>query len=237
MLPRILATTRKVGEKIMNNDFNQDEMDEVEEPTALQKFKEWAQENLRVIVSVLIVFLIASSIYSYSKRGAENTELAQDDSEIEDILTDLSSEEDATTPETPTENEDGEEVAVTSPDKNTTPAPAVEEKTTTAPKVTESTETENSFIEVAQNGNGTTHLARRALAHYLEKNADSTLTAEHKIYIEDYLRKNISAKGHISLGTSVEFSKSLIKQAIDASKNLNDAQLKNLQKYSANVNF
>ncbi|EKE20511.1 MAG: hypothetical protein ACD_7C00543G0001 [uncultured bacterium] len=229
----------------MNNDFNQDEMDETEEPTTLQKIKEWSQENLRIIVSVLIVFLIASSIYSYSKRGTENTEVAEDNSEIEDILTDLSSDENIPPTETPAveENKD-KEVASTNTEAPAKNAPAqVEEKKTeapkqeVAPKVTESTETENSFVEVAQRGEGTTHLARRALAHYLEKNADSSLTPEHKIYIEDYLRKNISQKGHIALGTSVEFSKSLIKQAIDASKNLNDGQLKNLQKYSANVNF
>lgn len=226
----------------MNNDFDQDDVNETEEPTALQKFKEWVQENLRIIVSVLIVFLIASSIYSYSKRGAENTEIAQENNEIEDILTDLSSEEGTeTSEEAPIEEEtEGEEVATNTQESET---PKKEEvkveapKQESAPKVTESTETENSFVEVAQQGDGTTHLARKALANYLEKNADSSLTAEHKIYIEDYLRKNISQRGGISVGTSVEFSKGLIKQAIDASKNLNDAQLKNLQKYSANVNF
>lgn len=225
----------------MNNDFDNDDMNETEEPTTLQKFKEWVQENLRIIVSVLIVFLIASSIYSYSKRGTENEQVAQENNEIEDILTDLSSEEDTDTSEAPVAEETTEDEEIAATEEKTEDV-AVEEKVEApkqenAPKVTESTETENSFVEVSQKGEGTTHLARRALAHYLEKNADSSLTAEHKIYIEDYLRKNISQTGHIALGTSAEFSKSLIKQAIDASKNLNDAQLKNLQKYSANVNF
>ncbi|MDX9913324.1 MAG: hypothetical protein RBS77_01960 [Candidatus Moranbacteria bacterium] len=232
----------------MNNDFNPDEMDETEEPTALQKFKDWAQENLRIIVSVLIVFLIASSIYSYSKRGSEVAEVTEEGSEIENILSDLSSEETTDSAETPAPEEatQDEETApeaakpaeTKTPDTGAPAAPQKEEPKQEAVKqVAESKETENSFVEVAQGGEGTTHLARRALAHYLEKNADSSLTKEHKIYIEDYLRKNVSPQGHIMLGTSVEFSKSLIKQAIDASKNLNDAQLKNLQKYSANVNF
>ncbi len=223
----------------MNNDFNHDDMNETEEPTALQKFKEWLQENLRIIVSVLIVFLIASSIYSYSKRGAENTQIAKDSNELEDILTNLSSEDATDETETPAEPEDGkDEVATTTPEAPTkVEAPQAEPQKEAPQQATEARETENSFVETAQRGDGTTHLARRALAHYLEKNADSSLTAEHKIYIEDYLRKNVSATGHITVSTSVEFSKSLIKQAIDASKNLNDAQLKNLQKYSANVNF
>jgi len=220
----------------MNNDFEHDEMSEFEEPTTMQKFKEWTQENLRIIVSVLIVLLIASSIYSYSKRGEENTKLAQEDAELESILGDIDSAKDSEEEglvveenNKPQENKP-EEVKKEEPKKE-------EVKTEVTQKTSESQETETSFIESAQAGDGTTHLARKALAHYLEKNSDSSLTAEHKIYIEDYLRKNISQKGHLSIGTSVEFSKDLIKQAISASKNLNEGQLKNLHKYSANVNF
>ena len=98
-----------------------------------------------------------------------------------------------------------------------------------------SRETETSFVETAERGNGTTHLARRALAHYLEKNADSSLTAEHKVYIEDYLRKNIEFRGTVTTKTSIEFSKDLVRQGIEKSKTLNDRQLQNLKKYSARV--
>lgn len=230
----------------MNNEFNNDEMDETEEPTAMQKAKEWTQENLRILVSVLIVLLIALSIYSYSKRGTETEQLAQnDDDGIENILSDLiPNESDENTSEEMGETDSNRDTTVEqdSPKAETpttgkadVPAPSEEKQDT--PQINQTQETESSFIEVAQAGDGTTHLARKALANYLEKNTDSSLTAEHKIYIEDYLRKNISTTGHVAMGSSVEFSKSLIKQAIDASKNLNDGQLKNLQKYSANVNF
>jgi len=220
----------------MDNDFNNDEFNESEEPTAMQKFKEWVQENLRIIISVLIVFLIATSIYSYSKRGEEDKVAQEEGSEIENILSDLSTDKEddkseKTAEEKSTDAEENKSAEVKEEKKVEQPKQEVSQKTS------ESQETDNSFIEVAQAGNGTTHLARRALAHYLEKNPDSSLTPEHKIYIEDYLRKNVSPKGHIAIGTSVEFSKDLIKQAIGASKNLNDAQLRNLQKYSANVNF
>lgn len=219
---------------LMNNDFENDEMGDFEEPTAMQKFKEWVQENLRIIVSIFIVLLIASSIYSYSKRGDESTELAQEESELENILSDISPENNST-PDTDKGNLAVEE---NKPEEVKKEEPKKEDvKPETSQKMAEAQETEKSFIESAQRGDGTTHLARRALAHHLEKNPDSSLTAEHKIYIEDYLRKNISQKGHLSIGESVEFSKDLIKQAISASKNLNEGQLKNLQKYSANVNF
>ena len=76
-----------------------------------------------------------------------------------------------------------------------------------------------------------THLARRALSNYLEKNSDSELTVEHKIYIEDYLRKHVAKKG-IHVGTTAEFSKSLVAEAITKSKTLNEKQLQNLHKYA-----
>ncbi len=32
------------------------------------KFKNWLQDNIRIIISIFIVILIAGGIYSYSKR-------------------------------------------------------------------------------------------------------------------------------------------------------------------------
>jgi len=171
--------------------------------------KQWLQDNLRIITSIIIVLVIALGIYSYSKRtqvpGIDDfqSQVTQEES------TDASST--AVTPETGTDTKTG--------------APVV-----AAP----SQETEQAFIETAVKGDGTTKLARRALANYLEKNPDSTLTAEHKIYIEDYLRKQVPQK-RVFVGTSVEFSKSLIQNAITQSKNLNERQLQNLHKYAVRV--
>jgi hypothetical protein len=53
--------------------------------------------------------------------------------------------------------------------------------------------------------------------------------------MEDYLRKHIGHSAGVNLGEKVSFSKDIISQAVNASKNLNDTQLKNLQKYSAMV--
>jgi hypothetical protein len=171
----------------------------------------WFQDNLRIIVSVFIVGAIALGIYSYSQRSADTTdELATDE------LTMLESE--------PT----GSIVDSAQPTVET------KKPEMTAPKEL-SRETEGSFVETAERGNGTTHLARRALWHHLEKSPDSTLTAEHMVYIEDYLRKNISKSGGLRPGESVEFSKSLIDQAIERSKTLTPRQLTNLKKYSARV--
>lgn len=186
--------------------MNENETIDLEEESG-DKATAWVQDNLRVIVSVFIVAAIALGIYSYSGRNA-NTDT--------DTLGSGSSTEDGTTlgnGSTDTIKKDGVTTIKTAPAEI-------------------SKETETAFIETAERGNGTTHLARRALQNYLEKTPDSSLSKEHKIYIEDYLRKNIPQKGGVKIGTSIEFSKVLIDQAISHAKTLNDRQLEHLKRYS-----
>lgn len=179
----------------------------VEEVTETNTLSNWMQDNLRILISVLIVVLIAGGIYSYSKRT-----------------------------ETPTIDQIGQE-SITEQDKAATDNATVTPDTSKGKQVATtatSQETETSFVETAGSGDGMTILARRALANYLEKNPDSALTPEHKIYIEDFLRKSVPKKG-IHVGTSVEFSKDLVQKAIEKSKNLNERQLQNLHKYAVRV--
>ncbi len=210
-------TIHKLGRKV--NHMEEDKDMSYEEETT-EKIKVWVQENLRVITSVFIVAVIAFGIYSYSDRTPTS-----DDASLKKIA---SSEI----------TKDGlKSDAVTSEEAAKATA-STEEKAATDTQVqpTEtSQETEGSFIEVASRGEGLTNLARKATTNYLEKNADSSLTFEHRIYIEDYLRKNVANQSGVKIGTNVEFSKDLIKKAIDASKTLNDSQLQNLKKYSARV--
>ncbi|MFA4818002.1 MAG: hypothetical protein WC608_04760 [Parcubacteria group bacterium] len=175
------------------------------------KAKQWLQDNLRIIISILIVVAIAGGIYSYSKRSqSPSQDLAnQEMNQPGEGTTEGIVAGDKTTAGTNTENKQGVAAAT-------------------------SQETDNSFIETAGKGDSRTKLARMALANYLEKNPDSTLTPEHKIYIEDYLRKNVPPQ-RVFVGTSLEFSKDLIQNAITKSKTLNDRQLKNLHKYSVLV--
>ncbi len=190
----------------MQDNINIDE--EINQATA----KQWLQDNLRVIISILIVVAIAGGIYSYSKRSEQS------------MLTKETAVEESTSPEN---------LAVTT-DQVAETATAKKGDVKETPKAT-SQETEKSFVETAGRGDGKTVLARRALANYLEKNQDATLSAEHKIYIEDYLRKKVSHSGSVHVGTSVEFSKDLIQEAIGRAKILNEKQLQNLHKYAVRV--
>lgn len=209
---------------------------ESEESQAGQ-LKQWFQDNLRIIVSIFIVVVIAGGIYSYSKRGNVPTtteEPVATENQSEEGTVQIAGNSEEKSPETT------KEAAVNKEEKKEESKPAVEAPKTESPKEevsssTASKETTDSFIEIAAKGNGTTHLARMALADYLEKNPDSSLTKEHKIYIEDYLRKNVGKSGNIAVGTQIEFSKDLIQRSIEQAKKLNNNQLKNLQKYSAQV--
>jgi len=189
-----------------------EQQDPMFEESSADQAKAWVQEYLRIIVSVFIVAAIALGIYSYSQR------------------TPINGDNENTLLET---KQGGTSVTEDKKSEGTVKA-EVKNAVIVTPEL--SRETETSFIEQAELGNGTTHLARRALAHYLEKNEDSSLSTEQKVYIEDYLRKNVDFRGVVTTKTSIEFSKDLVKQGIEKSKTLNDRQLENLKKYSARVN-
>ena len=204
------------------------------------KIKNWLQDNIRIVISVLIVVAIAGGIYSYSKRSDElswEEELAQEQSALE---------EESPTPEATEEapvNVIGQEKKDEEKKETQQPTPQVEQQPEeiklngdgAQDEMVGSEETQEAFVEVAAKGDGTTKMARRALKSYLEKNNDSGLTAEHKIYIEDYLRKNINHPQKVVPGEKISFSKDLIKTAIEQSKTLNQKQLDNLKKYSSRV--
>lgn len=92
----------------------------------------------------------------------------------------------------------------------------------------------------AKKGEGLTHLARRAGREYLAKtNPGFTVTKEHKIFIEDFLKdaalNEREGNDRVQVGEEVRFSEELIRQAIAQARTLSDKQLKNLEQFSARV--
>ena len=265
------------------------------------KVKNWLQDNIRVILSVLIVATIMAGIYSYSKRtvvpagnvdssteinlaeadieeddsnavvvvGEDNqdnkTEKVEDSSSGKLSIEQIDSEDEnkeAKAEEAERAKEAAAQIEVNKVAEENK-AQAEEEEAKKAEKTRQaeeakkaeedrqaevarqtdqrqntensSEETGSSFDEIAGAGDSLTTLARRATQHYLEKNPTEGLSAEHKVYIEDYLQKQSNHSTGVNLGEKVSFSKDLISQAISVSKGLNQDQLKNLQKYSAMV--
>ncbi len=197
------------------------------EDNGREKIKVWFQENLRMIVSIAIVVVIAGGIYSYSKRTeapSAGPETAATEEEAEGKISVIGGEdkEEAEPAEEEQVREEGE-----------TPQPAETQQEAPAPEEV-SRETDTAFVETAVAGDSVTKLARRALANYLEKSPEPQLTAEHKVYIEDYLRRQVE-DGFIKVGETRQFSKDMIAGAIEKSRGLNENQLKNLEKYSQRV--
>ena len=96
---------------------------------------------------------------------------------------------------------------------------------------------EKNYVEVAKQGEGITHLARKALKEYLSENSQNfELTPEHKIYIEDYITKKMGGSWLI-LGENLEISGDLIAEAIEKAETLTPEQLENLTQYSQLVPF
>lgn len=88
------------------------------------------------------------------------------------------------------------------------------------------------YEEVAEPGEGITHLARKAVREYLkDKGEGLNLTKEHKIYIEDYLQKK-TGDYYLQIGQKLSFEEKLIKEAIDKAVTLTPEQLQNLTQYS-----
>jgi len=220
--------------------FEDDEDFDEEGEDTWEKLRNWVQDNLRVILSVLIVALIAVGIYNYSKKPVEEDTISQVDeivSEQEEITV---ADQDAPEEEIKVEDTQEEETVVVeepAEEVQEVETPEVEEVTPVTPEptvVTEETSTGKTYKVEAAQGDGTTHLARKALKDYLASMPDSELTKEHKIYIEDYMRRQVQA-GRLGVGETREFSESLIQQAIAQSKTLSERDLQHLKIYSARV--
>lgn len=93
----------------------------------------------------------------------------------------------------------------------------------------------NDFSAKAEKGEGVTHLARHALAQYLKSAKPAiSLSKEHKIYIEDYLRRT-SKKDHLRVGEELTFLRKTIEQAIRKAQQLGEGQLHKLTQYANRV--
>ena len=201
------------------------------------KFKNWLQDNIRIILSVLIVVAIAAGIYSYSKRT--EAPIGQEEIAIDEFMEE---EEDAVTiigedieDEVDVEEEEMDGVTISEAEPEAMTDEVVVNNQMEESQTAISEETDEAFIETAARGDSRTTLARQALRNFLEKNNDSSLTAEHKIYIEDYLQKTVGHTSGVHVGTQITFSKIQIRDAIEKSKTLTESQLNNLTKYAQRV--
>lgn len=197
----------------------------------LGKIKDGIYENWQTVLVAVIVLIVGISAYYYNERPAETPAASEQEN------SQAAAEAEASTAEE--QNAEAADAAEASAeDQNAAAeqtAPAASEETKTkedtavADANTVTVEGEN-YKVTAVKGEGLTHLARKAMNQYLEKNPNDQVTSLHKIYIEDYLRKQVAASP-IEIGHAETFSQGMIEQAIAASQKLSAKQLDNLKKY------
>jgi len=104
----------------------------------------------------------------------------------------------------------------------------------------EETEERKVYTKEAQRGDGLTHLARRAITEYMNEEG-VTLSAEERIYVEDYVQKRLSPERgeprFLEIGEEVEISQELIEEGVQEAENLMPAQKSNLTQYANLVSF
>ncbi len=177
------------------------------------------KESPRTVSALIIILIVAAAIYAFSG-----------DQKIAD-QTDLNEEKDI--PEMSEEQKNNSDIAGTVKDSSNKPANQEQENGKNVQKeMPKPRSTGETYVEVAEAGDGVTHLARRAADRWLtQNNAGYTVTNEHRIYIEDYIKDQLGSKP-LSIGEEVNISFELIAEAVKAAGQLNDGQLNNLTTYS-----
>lgn len=172
-----------------------------------QKSKGWISKyGSSVILPIVALLILAGGIYLYASQKSQEETLPVFQA-TEEKTADLANFEEETAPAEEEEEKNIEEII-----------PAGRQQ-------------DNMIIEKAVKGDGVTKLARRALKDYLP-NHPQELTNEHKVYIEDYLKDKVGSRP-LEIDEEIAFSEDLIKEAIDASMQLDEGQLENLEKYSS----
>lgn len=170
----------------------------------------------RTVSTIIVILIIAGAIFAFSDRKQKGAS--------------------PSTEPTAEEPQNSAEASTSPSDKAVSSATAKPEAVKATP-LPEAKETAEAYTEVASRGQSVTKLARIATKRYIDANSsEKDLSNEQRVYVEDYLKDQIQRKP-LAIGAEVTFSKDAVKNGIEASKKLTDAQLKNLQKYARNVNW
>ncbi|MCE9643497.1 MAG: hypothetical protein K8Q97_04280 [Candidatus Andersenbacteria bacterium] len=201
---------------------------EPQEENKVSGFVERMKESPRTVSAIIIVVIVIAAIYAFSGNNQKQVAIET---------------------ATPTPEASTQPTASTSPIAKdgkvtggataaVTPIAPIDKNTLMdqSKALPEEKKTDSAYIETAVKGDSLTTLSRKAATRYLASNdAGYQVTNEHRIYIEDYVRKHL-AKQPVTVGSQETISFELIKQAVESAKNLNDKQLHNLTKYTHVLN-
>jgi hypothetical protein len=181
-----------------------------------QRLREWLSNNgSSVILPIVALAILASGIYLYATQKRQQTNIL-----LEENPAVIETETPAETIAVDKDQEIVENLAV---------EPVIEPAVEAIEILPEKRENSDIIVVTAGQGEGVTHLARKALKAHLGES--SNLTKEHKIYIEDYIKDKIGSKT-LEVGEEIEISESLLNEAINSANKLTAEQLKVIEQFS-----
>lgn len=184
--------------------------EETESEGIIAKITGTIEQNWRLLlVGVIILIIALNSSWSNNESSVENNNESTPSTQAEQ-----------SNPSEQNKNENNAQAD----DNNTN-----DNAQTKEPETTNTVSNGNSIVQIAAKSEGITHLARRAVKEYLGSTQEN-LSAEQKIYVEDYLKRKIGSR-LLEVGEKIEFSTDLIKQGAEEAKGLNQKQIENLSKY------
>ncbi|HBE90008.1 MAG: hypothetical protein A3E37_03570 [Candidatus Andersenbacteria bacterium RIFCSPHIGHO2_12_FULL_46_9] len=194
------------------------------------------KESPRTVSALIIILIVAAAIYAFSGESNPQNRQTPDGVAVSENTNDGETNENddqaIAGADADNEGSESEGAKVASGTNKTEGTTATGEKTESKP-IAEPQRTAGSFIEVAEAGDGITHLARKASARWLSENqAGYAVSDEHRIYIEDYIQNDLGTKG-LEMGEQMEISFELIQEAVAAANELNEGQLSNLSQYTS----
>lgn len=200
---------------------------EYETDDANKNWLDRVKESPRTVSALIIVLIVVAAIYAFSgDRGQQPEQAAAPEG------TSQPAQEQASPTPVAIGEKTGEQAPGGRPAGQAGTAVSKESLQTAAESLPKAEKTDKGYQEVAERGNGLTHLARRATARYLAENTVSyTITNEHRIYIEDYIKDQLGKK-RLVIGQSELISFDLLAEAVESASRLTDKQLRNLTKYT-----
>jgi len=225
-----------VAKKNKKSSRKKDEEKEFDLPEGLEllegnnwgsKAAKWIKNNFSaIILPIIALIILGGGIYLYSQQKGEGLNINQKELETGVTTIDLEKTEPVVETEPAVKEElNKEESVIQTPEEKTTIIAEQDREDIVISQIDK-----NIYQEKAGPGEGITHLARKALKEYLtDKNLG--LTAEHKIFIEDYMQNRTGTR-LLSLNEEITFSHGLIEEAIGQAQQLTDLQLHNLEQYA-----
>lgn len=218
------------------------------EPGFLGRIKEFFQDNGRTLATAaIILLLIGAGIYAFNQDSptqdpTNETEVAANgnNTEGETIYEGEANADEDTSSDASTEDSDANES-----DSNTNdeaPGETIYEGSPSDSEngseedTSETDDARTSYRMTATQGDGVTHLARRAIAQYLEEHPEEAeqITPAHKIYMETILTQK-NYKTALELGETVTFSQSEVNDVVEDAIELPEEEVDNWQPYVSKV--